>query len=74
MFTWTLSLAQGAEYMHRRLGRHITTKGNKYGLWVDGDEDEGDGDDCKKKSTTIVAHYMVEGERGCAKVCQSLQL
>lgn len=66
-------MVQGTEYMRRRLGRHITRKGNKYGLWVDEEEADGDGsesnpDGNKKKCTTIVAHYRVEGERGSAKV------
>jgi hypothetical protein len=70
MFGWTLNAVQGKEYMRRRLGRHIMRKGNKYGLWVDEDEGEAGG---SKKKCTIFANYMVEGERGCAKIVMQVE-
>eukprot|EP00026_Physarum_polycephalum_P015499 Phypoly_transcript_16199.p1 GENE.Phypoly_transcript_16199~~Phypoly_transcript_16199.p1 ORF type:complete len:226 (+),score=50.34 Phypoly_transcript_16199:158-835(+) len=67
LVTGTLGMVQGSSPVQRRLGRHIHLKGDKYGLWVD-EEDSLEGE---KK--TIMAHYTVEGERGCAKVVMQVE-
>jgi len=75
LFAWTLGVVQGHAVMHRRLGRHVMRKGNKFSLWVD----EGDATTPTSTptstattptstATTIFANYLVEGERGCAKI------
>lgn len=63
------------EYIRLRLGRHISRKGNKFGLWVL--EQPADNASSSPPPSSplptptegiIVAHYYVQGELGSAKV------